>query len=210
MKILIIDDHPVVRAGLRRLLASTMEIEVREIADGREALAAYREQRPDLVVLDINLVDCGGIELLRRLIAEDPKARVLIFSMHAEPMYATQALQVGALGYISKSAPPDEIVVAVERVGKGDSYIEHQIAQELALWHMPGKRGENENQPSLTPRDVELLRLISQGCSLTEMASSIGVSYKTIANSLSLLKQKLGVQRTSELVHIAIRTGISH
>jgi DNA-binding NarL/FixJ family response regulator len=204
-----IDDHPVVRAGLRRLLASAMEIDVREVTDSREALSVYRDQRPNLVVLDIDMAACGGIEVLTRLIAEDANARVLIFSMHAEPMYATQALQFGALGYISKGAPPDEIIVAVQRVSNGDSYIEHQIAQEMALRNIPGKGGGAGGVPALTRRDVELLKLVSQGASLTEMAATIGVSYKTIANTLSALKMKLGVSRTSELVHIAIKNGIS-
>lgn len=210
MKILVIDDHPVVRAGLRRLLPDAAQIEIREVAHSRDALAAFRTERPDLVVLDINLAGVGGIEVLRRLISDDPKARVLVFSMHVEPIYATHALQAGALGYISKSAPPDEIVVAIERVAMGESYIEHQIAQELALRNIPGKRASTtEGEPPLSAREIELLRLLAEGKSLTEMASIIGISYKTVANSLSLLKSKLGLARTSDLVHLAIRSGIS-
>jgi two-component system invasion response regulator UvrY len=209
MKLLIIDDHPVVRAGLKRLFPDGMNIDMHDVAHSRDALGAFRTIRPDIVVLDINLAGVGGIEVLKRLLSDDPKAKILVFSMHIEPIYATHALQAGALGYVSKSAPPEEIIQAIESVGKGESYIERQIAQELALRAIPGKRGGADDANALSAREIELLRLLASGKKLAEMASIVGVSYKTVANSLSLLKTKLGVARTSDLVHFAIRAGIS-
>ena len=205
MKVLVVDDHAVVRSGLRRLLQGAPDIELIEAANSAEALAAFEMQHPDVVVIDINLPGLGGLELLRRLIAAEPKLRTMIFSMHAEPAYATQALQAGALGYVSKIAPPDEVVEAIRRVAAGAVYIERQIAQDLALSGIPGARGEAA--PSLTAREIDLLRLLGEGCTLAEMAEAIGVSYKTVANALSLLKSRLGVSTTSELIRIAIKGG---
>lgn len=208
MKLLIVDDHPIVRAGLRRLLAALPECVVSEVASGREVLTAFREQRPDMIMLDLNLPDFGGLEVLRRVLLEDAAARVLIFSQHTAPLYATQALQAGARGYVSKSAPPEEIIEAVRRVSEGKRYIERDIAQEMALRNVPG--GDQPDQSAaLSAREVEILRLLAQGRNLTEIAAAIGISYKTVANTLSLIKNKLGVQRTADLVRIAVETGIS-
>lgn len=199
MKLLLVDDHPIVRAGVRRLLATVPGILVNEAADGREALAAFRQDKPDIVVLDLNLPGIGGIELLRRFVLEE--ARVLIFSMHAEPLYVTNAMQAGAMGYVSKTAPPEEILEAVTKVAAGGRYIEREIAQELALSGQP--------QPQLTPRDIEILRLLAKGDRLGEIATAIGVSYKTVANTVSLIKTKLGAGSNAELVRIAIESGLS-
>src|SRR5262245_24110691 len=156
MKLLIVDDHAIVRAGLKRLLAVIPGVELREAANGRDALTLFREEKPDVVLLDINLPGIGGLKLLRRLVLEDRQARVLIFSMHSEVIYARQCLQAGALGYISKGAPPDEIIEAVRQVAKGNRYIERQIAQELALRVVEGKPAAGKTEAGLTARDVEL------------------------------------------------------
>lgn len=205
MKLLLVDDHPIVRAGLKRLLVSGGAFEVHEVATGREALAAFRDLKPDITVLDLNLPGIGGLELLGRLLIEDREARVLIFTMHAEAIYATQALQAGAKGFVSKSAPAEEILAAIDRVAAGGHYIEHSIAQELALRTVPA----NASEPQLTAREIEILRLLANGRSLAEIAQAIGVSYKTVANTMSQIKAKLRVQRTADLVRIAIETGIS-
>jgi two-component system, NarL family, invasion response regulator UvrY len=211
MKLLIVDDHAVVRSGLRRLLQSSPEsanFELVEAADGARALELFEAERPDVSVVDINLPGIGGLELLRRLIARDPALRSLVFSMHAEPIYATQALRAGALGYVSKIAPPNEIVDAIRSVAAGTVYIDRQIAQELALSSIAGG-GDTPNQasPALSMREAELLKLLGEGRSLAEMADAIGVSYKTVANALTALKSRLGVSNTSELVRLAIKRG---
>ena len=208
MKLLIADDHPVVRSGLRRLLPPAPETVIVEAATGVDVMPLFRRERPDAVILDINLPGVGGLELLRRLAADDPRVRILIFSMHAEPIYASQALSAGARGYVSKSAPPSEIVEAIQRVAGGGMYVEHQLAQELALRHVTGKSSPGEVLPSLTPGEVELLRLLGNGNSLTEIAKILDVSYKTVANRLSLLKTRLGAANTVDLVRVAIKSGI--
>jgi DNA-binding NarL/FixJ family response regulator len=205
MKVLIVDDHAVVRSGLRRLLQSATDIELIEAADAAGALALFAAERPAVSVIDINLPGTGGLELLRRLIALEPALRSLVFSMHAEPVYATQALRAGALGYVSKIAPPHEIADAIRSVAAGAIYIDRQIAQELALSSIAGETPGDA--PPLSQRETELLALLGQGRSLAEMAETIGVSYKTVANALSLLKSRLGVSNTSELVRIAIKRG---
>ena len=133
MKVLLVDDHAIVRSGLRRLLAALPGAQISEAATGREALAAVRAERPALIVLDLNLPGLGGLELLRRMMIEHPEARVVVLSMHAEALYATRALRAGAAGYLSKNASPEELLEAVRRVADGGRYIEAEIAQGLAL-----------------------------------------------------------------------------
>ncbi len=207
MKALIVDDHPIVRSGLRRLMAAEPQVDIREAATGQEAISIFREYRPNLVILDLNLPGSSGLEVIARLKIEDAKARILVISMHDNPVYVSRALQAGAAGYVSKNAPPDEILKAINRVAAGHAYIEHEIAQELALWsiHSPSHR-----LAELSPRDLEILRLLGEGCSLAEIADAIGIGYKTVANHCTNLKAKLGATRTADLMRIAISRGISN
>jgi two-component system, NarL family, invasion response regulator UvrY len=200
MKILLVDDHIVVREGVRRLLAGIGGIEVREAASGDAALQMFSAERPDLVLLDLNLVGIGGLELLRRLLALDEKVRVVVFSMHAEPIYAARALRLGARGYVSKSAGADELVTAVKRISEGGRYVEQEIASELAFSELSA----DDPLQRLTTREIEILRLLGEGNSLTEIARSIGVAYKTVANTCSIIKSKLGVERTADLIRVSI------
>ena len=162
-----------------------------------EALAQVARLRPSLVVLDLNLPGLGGLELLRRLLREDEGARILVLSMHAEAFYAARAIEAGARGYMSKNASPEELRVAVRKVAEGGRYIEDEIAQDLALLTVaaggPGLR-------QLTERELEIVRLLADGRSMTEIAAALGVSYKTVANAYSALKAKLGVARTADLI----------
>jgi two-component system invasion response regulator UvrY len=205
MKILLIDDHAIVRSGLRRLLSALGDPEISEAANGRDALIRYREARPDVVILDFNLPGIGGLELLQRLMIDDPSACVLVFSMHAEAIYASRALHAGAKGYVSKNAAPDELLVAIRRLADGGRYIENEIAQELALQSAP----EGYPLHHLTERDMEILRLLGEGRSLAEIAAELGVGYKTIANTCSQIKAKLGVSRTADLIRLSIEMGVT-
>jgi two-component system, NarL family, invasion response regulator UvrY len=206
MKILIVDDHPIVRSGLRRLLAGSPEFEVREAASGKEALSIFRSYQPGLVVLDLSMPGIGGLEVIGRLKIEDAAVRILVLSVFHDAIYVTRALQAGAAGYMSKNAPPDLILEAIKRVAGGHSHIEHEIAQELALASI---RAPGSPLEELSPRDFEILRLLGDGCSLRQIAGTIGVSYKTVANTCSQIKVKLRVERTADLVRIAIQNGIS-
>ena len=198
MKILIIDDHLVVREGLRRLLSSTLDISIHEAASTREALVAFRTHQPDLVLLDLNLPNSSGLELLRRLMLEDKKARILVFSMHAEPIYVVHALKAGARGYVSKSAPVDELVTAIKLVANGDRYVEREIASDIVLTRYFG----NDPFQQLTTREIDIMRLLGEGKDLRAISELLGVTYKTIANSCTVIKGKLGVQRTADLIRL--------
>ena len=202
MKILIVDDHAIVRDGLARLLGAIGETEIRMAASGREALTEARAFRPDLTILDLNLPGLGGLELLRRL-ARIGAGRILVLTMHAEPLYARRSLEAGAQGYVSKNAAPDELIAAVRRVAGGGRYVEAEIAQAIAL----GEGGDRLN--ALSPRELEIMRLLAGGASLAEIADALGASYKTIANTCTLIKSKLGVARTADLVRLAIETGVT-
>ena len=204
MNILIVDDHAIVRAGLRRLLRGMFNGEVLEAATGREALALARKSQLDLVLLDMNLPEMGGLELLTRLSAVAPNLPVLVLSMHAEPLYVTRAMQAGARGYVSKNIAPDELVTAIKQVASGGRYVEGELAQALVLNPAPAI----EPLEQLTPRDLEIIRLLARGSSLSEIADALGLGYKTIANTCTQIKSKLGVNRTADLVRLALEAGI--
>ena len=200
MRVLLVDDHAIVRAGLRGLLAAGGRAEIAEAADAAGAVAAMRATRPDLIVLDINLPGIGGLDLLRRMLAEDDRLRVLVLSMHAEPIYATRAIEAGARGYLSKNAPPDELITAVARIAAGGHYVENEIAQELALQRI----APAPPQARLTARELEIVRLLAAGRSLSEIAATLCLGYKTVANACTALKAKLGVARTADLLRVSI------
>jgi len=203
MTILLVDDHAIVRAGLKRLLVTVDLGEVLEAANGRDALSMLRGASPDLIVLDLNLPGLGGLELLRRMI-QMGAGPILVLSMHAEPLYAKRALEAGAAGYVTKNVSPDELLIAVRRVTGGGRYVEAQIAQAMAV------QGPDADAAfdTLTPRELEIMRLLAAGASLAEIASAVGVGYKTIANGASQIKTKLGVSRTADLVRLAIEAGV--
>jgi two-component system, NarL family, invasion response regulator UvrY len=205
MKILLVDDHAVVRSGLRNLLTSVSDARIVEAATGRDALLRLRQDRPDLVLLDLNLPGIGGLELLRRMLSEDQSARILVLSMHAEPLYASRAMELGARGYLSKNASAEELLNAVRRIAEGGRYIENEIAQELALQSASPGGGLRD----LTDRDIEIMRLLAEGSSLAEIADALGIGYKTVANSCSQIKAKLGVTRTNDLVRLAMTLGVT-
>ena len=206
VKILIVDDHPIVRSGLRRLLTVEPEIEVREAANGREALSVFREQQPTLVILDLNLPGVGGLEVLSRLKAIDPDARILVLSMHDDQIHVTRALQAGAAGYVSKNASPEELLEAIRRVAGGHTYIEHEIAEELVFSQI---RAVSHPLKDLSSRDLDIMRLLAEGCTLPQIANALGLSYKTAANSCTRIKAKLAATSTAELIRIAIRSGLT-
>ena len=204
MNILIVDDHGIVRAGLRRLLRGIFEGEILEAATGRDALALARSRPLDLVLLDMNLPELGGLELLSRLASVAPNLPVLVLSMHAEPLYVTRALDAGARGYVSKNIAPDELIAAIKQVAAGGRYVEGELAQALVLNPAPAL----EPLEQLSTRDLEIMRLLAQGRGLSEIADALGLGYKTIANTCTQIKGKLGVNRTADLVRVAIEAGI--
>jgi two-component system invasion response regulator UvrY len=199
-KILLVDDHAVARAGMRGLLTTEPGVTILEAEGGGEALEICRRERPALVILDLNLGDSSGLEILRRIVNLGEATRVLVLSMHSEPIYAARSLQAGARGYVSKSAGADEFIAAVRAVSRGERYIERELATHLAV----SKFSEKDPLDELTTREVDILRGLGEGKSYTEIASAIGVSYKTIANTSTRIKKKLGVDRTADLIRLSL------
>jgi DNA-binding NarL/FixJ family response regulator len=202
MKILIVDDHGVVREGLKRLLIAHFEAQVFESENIDDGLATYAREKPDVVLLDLNLEGAGGLELLRRVLVSDSAARVVIFSMHHEPIYAVRALRGGAQGYVSKSAPVEELIAAIEKVCAGEQYIDRDLASRIAVSQI----SSDDPLQSLTIREVEILRMLGQGKSMTSISESLGIAYKTVANICTQMKVKLGVDRTADLIRLAVET----
>jgi DNA-binding NarL/FixJ family response regulator len=203
MSVLLVDDHALVRAGLTRLLGGVVQGPVLEAANGRDALALAKLHRPDIIILDLNLPGLGGLELLSRLMAQGGSP-ILVLSMHGEPLYARRALDAGAAGYATKNISPDELVLAVRRILGGGRYVEAELAQALAMADTARASGFD----ALSPRELEIMRLLAKGASLAEIAAAIGVGYKTVANIASQIKSKLGVSRTADLVRLAVETGV--
>lgn len=205
-RLLLVDDHAVVREGYRRLLESRPDLMIAgEAACAREALDQYRLLAPDVLVLDLGLPDMGGVELIRRLVQRDARARILVFTMHREPIFATQALRAGALGYVTKSSPPDVLVGAVYQVAARRQVISPDIAPDLALALL-----ERPDEPlaQLSPREFEILRLLLDGASAEEIGARLSISAKTVQNCHYQIKVKLGVRSDIELTRMAHRLGL--
>jgi len=200
MKILVVDDHPITREGVRRLLAPLPGASIHEAADAKEAYEKFRAVKPDVTVLDIALHGFSGIDTLRNLRKERPGARVVMFTMHSEGAYALRALRAGALGYVTKSADSGELLNAVSRVNAGERYLDPSIAHELVL-----SVTTYDGRTPLTERETEIMEMLADGKSLAQMADRLRVSYKTTANVCTRLKTKLGVERTGELVRLAVQ-----
>lgn len=200
MKILIVDDHQVVREGVRRLLSQIESVAFDEADSPSEALKRYRQAKPDIVILDINLNGGSGIELLRRFKTEPHQARIVVFSMHSDVVYANSARKAGAMGYVSKSAPADELLTAVKRVAAGKYYVDSDLAGSMILGATPSAAGVSD----LSAREIEVLRLLGEGKGLTEIAATLGIAYKTVANTLSRVKEKLGIERTGDLIRFVV------
>lgn len=204
--VLLVDDHAVVREGYRRLLERTHDISVvAEAGNGEEAYQRFVTHAPDVVVMDITLPGMGGIEVARRILAREPQAKIVMFSMHEDVVFSSRALQTGARGYVTKSSAPEVLVEAVRLVAAGKLYISHDMAQELAVQMLPG----NENPfQALSAREFEVFRLLVGGHSVAEIAKILSLSYKTVANHQSNIRQKLDVSNTAQVVRMAMSHGL--
>jgi len=206
MRVLIVDDHPIVASGCRALLAGDPEIVILEASDAESGERAFVSGQPDVCVLDINLPSVSGFELARRILARDASARVIMFSMNDDPIFAARAIDAGARGYVSKSGDPRDLAEAIREVGKGGTYLPPALARSIAF---AGPSFAQSPLAKLTSREIEILRLLSKGKSLSEIAWQVHVSYKTIANTSSIMRQKLGVRTSAELVRLAIASSLS-
>jgi two-component system, NarL family, invasion response regulator UvrY len=205
MRVLIVDDHRIVASGCRALFADDPDIDILEAADAESGERVFSEQRPDISVLDINLPTVSGFELARRILGHDASARIIIFSMNDDPVFAKRAIEVGAKGYVTKTGDPQDLVEAIREVGNGGVYLPPAMARSIAF---AGASFAQSPLSKLTSREMEILRLLSAGKSLSEIAWMIHSSYKTVANTSSIMRQKLGVRTSAELVRLAITNGV--
>jgi two-component system invasion response regulator UvrY len=206
MRVLIVDDHPIVVSGCRALLAGDDEITILEACDAESGERAFIAEQPDVCVFDLNLPTVSGFELARRILARAASARIIIFSMNDDPVFAARAIDIGAKGYVSKAGDPHDLVEAIREVGNGRVYLPAAIARSIAF---AGPAVAQSPLSRLTPREIEILRLLSVGKSLSEIAWMVHASYKTIANTSSIIRQKLGLRSSSELVRFAIESRLA-
>ena len=203
IRLLLVDDHAVVREGYRRLLERRSDLRiVGEAENAAEGYRLFKDLAPDVAILDLSLPDMGGIELIKRLVQRDPGARILAFSMHRDPLFATQALRAGALGYVTKSCAPEVPVKAVYQVAARQRVLSPDIAPDLALALL---EGDDDPCRQLTPREFEILRLVLDGRNAEEIDEALHISPKTAQNIHYQVKAKLGVKSDIELMRLALR-----
>jgi two-component system invasion response regulator UvrY len=204
IRVLLVDDHAVVRTGFRLLLQSIGEVSVVAEADsGEAACQLYSELEPDVVVMDIAMPGMGGLEALRRMKARHPQVRVLTLSAHDDPMHARRCLQEGALGFLSKRSAPEALMQAVAVVASGRRYLDAALAQKLALAEFDGVSKSPVER--LSEREFEVFVRLAGGATVQRIAQDLNLSSSTVGTHLYNIKQKLGVENQSELTLIAIR-----
>ncbi|HZT03076.1 MAG TPA: response regulator transcription factor [Steroidobacteraceae bacterium] len=206
-RILLVDDHAIVRQGYRRLLEGEPSIlVVGEASNASQACQSVRELSPDVVVMDIALPSTSGIEATRRMLKEQPRLRILMFSMYDDAIYATRALEAGALGYVSKASAPEVLVQAIYSVARGQRYVSPDVAANVARSAaQPGKL----EIAALSPREFEVLRLLVQGETVKSIGERLGLSEKTVANHQSAIREKLGARNSAQLARLAAQIGLA-
>jgi DNA-binding NarL/FixJ family response regulator len=210
LRIVLADDHSLVRAGLRSLLEEIAGVEViGEAADGTEALRLLAELKPDLAFLDISMPGLNGLEVAARVARELPRIRVIILSMHVDDEYIRRALSSGAAGYLLKNSDRSELEMAVRAVARGDTWLAPQVARRVAAAYARGDQG-GPNSAVLTPRQREVLQLIAEGLSTKEIAQRLDIGIKTVDSHRTDLMERLDIHGIAGLVRYAIRVGIVH
>ena len=199
LRVLIVDDHPIIASACRAMFAA--EVAIIEASDAESGEAAFAAEKPDVCVLDINLPGVTGFELARRILAKSPHERIIMFSMNDDPVFAKRAIEAGAKGYVSKSGDPVDLARAIREVAAGQVFLPPSLAQKIAFG---GPKVASDRVAKLTAREIEILRLLAAGKSLSEVAWSMKASYKTIANTSSIIRRKLGLRTAAEMVRFAI------
>jgi len=202
--VLIIDDHPIVLQGCRRMLEGAGVTVVLEARDAVSGYRLYRRHRPDVVIIDLAMQGSGlgGLPLIRRISAHDRRVRILVFSMHSDPIIVARALEAGATGYVLKDTSSADLLEAFEKVRAGQPYLNNDLAMQVALVHTPARQNP---LAELTPRELQTLALLAQGKPYGRIAEEINVSYKTVVNVSSQLKQKLDARNLPELIRTAVQ-----
>ena len=206
LRLMLVDDHAVVRAGYRMLLREAAGVEiVAEAGSGERAYRLYRELRPDVVAMDLSLPGMGGLEAIKRIVNRDPAARILVVSMHDSAVFVEHAIAVGARGYIAKNSAPETLLEAVAAVAKGEQYLDPRLAGNIALRKT---RAEGGPLAALSTREFEIFCLLAEGVNINDIARRLSISYKTVANYSAQVKNKLRVNTAAELTRLAIRCNI--
>jgi len=204
MRVLLADDHRLVRAGLRALLNEIPNVAVvAEAADGVQAVQLTRQHQPDIALLDISMPNLGGLAALRQLNGSVPGTRVVLLSMHDDDAYVTEAIQAGAAGYLIKDCAVEELALALHAVERGDCYLSPSISRKLAQAFKKGAPA-----PALTSRQIEILRQVAQGASSKEIARALSLSIKTVETHRAQIMERLGIRDVAGLVRYAVRCGL--
>ena len=208
VRIVLADDHAIVREGLKRIVGDVADFQVvGEAADGTAVMQAVRELEFDVLVLDLSMPGRSGMELIKLVKAEKPRLRILVLSMHQEMQYAVRAIKSGASGYLTKETAPSQLEQAIRKVSAGGAYISAEVAEQLALGAMPG--GEALPHESLSDREFEVFRLLVTGEAVTDIAHKLNLSVKTVSTHKANLMQKLGLSNQTELVRYALKHGLA-
>jgi two-component system invasion response regulator UvrY len=202
---MLVDDHALVRMGFRMLLADAGVEVVGEFDDGERACAEYARIKPDVVVMDLSMPGMGGLEAVRRLLAQDPKVRILVLSAHEDTAHPQRVLRAGALGYLTKRSAPDALIAAVTAVAAHQAYVDGQTAQGLAMAQV---KGDTNPADSLSEREFSVFIQLARGQSVAQIADNLKLSPSTVGTHLYHVKQKLGASNQSELTLVALQWGL--
>jgi two-component system, NarL family, invasion response regulator UvrY len=204
-RVMLVDDHALVRMGFRMLMADAGIEVVAEAGSGEEACQRYAAARPEVVVIDLSMPGIGGLEATRRLLAQDPKARILVLSAHEDTAHPRRALKAGALGYLAKRSAPEALAVAVAAVARGERYLDAQTAQSLAMAQISGESSPAE---TLSEREFSVFLQLARGASVAKIAENLSLSPSTVGTHLYHIKQKLQIGNQSEITLVALRWGL--
>jgi len=203
IRVILVDDHVVVRSGVKRLLEEQPDLQVVAEADtGDEAYKLYHQHQPDVILMDMNMSGSSGLATLGQIKARFPEARLIMFTSRTEVVFAVQAIGAGAKGYVLKSSTTEEVIQAVRQVAAGKSYLSTEVAQAIALQNISA---DDDPTRSLTPREFEIFRLLAEGADIDTIAETLKIGQKTVANYQTQLKHKLNIQTPVELVRLAVK-----
>ena len=206
--VLLVDDHAVVRAGYKTFLSLSNKVGmIYEAERGESACQLYNQCQPDIVIMDLSMPGMGGFECIRRLVNRDALCKILVSSIHNELVYVTRAIKAGAKGYITKNNSPETLMAAVYQVASGNTFIEPSLAQQLAI-NVASERGVSNQIEELSPREFDVFCLLAKGLTTRDAAQKLCLSYKTVCNHTTAIKDKLGIKTFAELALLANRQGI--
>jgi DNA-binding NarL/FixJ family response regulator len=201
-----VDDHAVVRAGVKRLLEQETSFDViGEAESGEKAYQLFNELKPDVMVMDLSMPGMGGLEAIRRILMRHERAKILVLSMHEDLSFANQALKLGAKGYLIKNALADDLVKSIEMISKGEVFLSDEIAKKMAMQSISG---DGDPIHELSAREFEIFRLLAEGFEIDAIAETLNISSKTVSNYQTMIKQKLNINTPVELIRYAIKAGV--